>query len=114
MLGSAARFGFRANVGQCPTAPVQTVAIMTRAADGTMVREVRAPRPGEKDYVVCHCQAKRAAAQSGWFVPSSAPLVMASVPRIDIPDMVRGWEQPEFRSTSCDPPVTQISHPPSA
>ena len=114
LLGSAARFGFRANPGQCPTAPVQTVAIMTQAADGSWITEVRAPRPGEKDFVVCHCQEKRAAAQNGWTVPAFAPIVVTTPPTIDLPLVASGWIQPEELGGDTDPPISQISHPPSA
>jgi hypothetical protein len=113
MIGAAGRFGFRANLGQCPTAPVQSVTVVTQDSDGTVESEIRAPQPGEKDFVVCHCQAKRAAAtQTGWFVPTSAPSVMASAGNIDMPVRIHGWVQPAFRATSCDPPADLILHPP--
>jgi hypothetical protein len=113
ILGSAGRFGFKANAAQCPTAPVQTMAIMTRAADGTMVTEYRAPRPGEKNFVVCHCQAKRAATQSGWFVPSLTPIAPAHAMTIDVPILSIKWDTPEPAVAFCDPPINSISHPPS-
>jgi hypothetical protein len=114
-FSSAGRFGFRANNQQCPTAPVQTMAIMKLAPDGTWVTEMRAPHPGEKDFVVCHCQAKRAAAtQAGWVVPTFVPIVAAEPATIDIPLFASGWDQPQESIGEFDPPPSRITHPPSA
>ena len=89
------------------------MAIMTLQPDGSMVREVRAPRPGETDFVVCHCQEKQAATQDGWYVPTFVPVVLESAPILDVPTLVLGWDQPEPRSGSSDGPPSQITHPPS-
>ncbi|CAN5411158.1 hypothetical protein BH11ARM1_BH11ARM1_03180 [soil metagenome] len=49
---------------QCPTSAVQQITIPVRSCCGDIIRfETRAPRPGDKQFMQCHCAEKSAGQQ---------------------------------------------------
>jgi hypothetical protein len=111
---SAGRFGLRQNSGQCPTAPVQQVAIMVRHDDGSFTREFRAPHPGEKDFVVCHCQ-ERQAAQQSTLVAVTYPVAMLSLAaELVFPRRIHIWQEPGLIFQTPTRPFLPLIHPPAA
>ncbi len=111
---SAGRFGFKAALTQCPTAPVQQITIMTKQADGTYLREVRAPRPGEKDFVVCHCQEKRSTQQTGWYVPAFPLAILADTAQLNLPILMVSWDRPAYAFDAAEPRTRVLIRPPTA
>lgn len=87
---SAFQFHPRTPVGlQCPTATVQKVTVAVRDCCGRITGHIqRAPLPGEKAFVQCHCAEKRTAHDLGlpprlqpFFVPT-AEWDLPVVPRL--------------------------------
>jgi hypothetical protein len=111
---SSCRYGYASKPTQCPTAPIQLIAATEHRADGSTITIMRAPKPGEKGFVCCHCAERRAAQARGWTFSPNTIGILPKPAVIDFPILAEGWSYFAPEPASPPLPVLLITHPPAA
>ena len=96
---------------QCPTAAAPLLRVAIRSACGCVIGHIeRAPRPGERGFVQCRCNEKRAAQESS--APPAPALPMVAF-RLELPVVPLVADEYRYVLGHAERSVTPVDRPPT-